>query len=241
MVANDRVAEVFRRQRLVKVCGLREPEHAVAAARAGADFLSFIFAPARRQVSADVARAAIDAARQAAGNHTFVAVGVFVDEDSAEILEAASGAGLDLVQLSGGEPPQFVSELGMPAIKALRPLPGTSTSSVIAEIASYRNQAVPPVAFLVDAYSPTAAGGTGAKADWDLAATLSDEVPILLAGGLKPENVGEAIQRVRPLGVDVSSGVEIDGVKSTPRIEQFVSAAREAFLALDVPPRPPSG
>jgi phosphoribosylanthranilate isomerase len=99
----------------------------------------------------------------------------------------------------------------------------------MAEIGRYRSAPLPPLGFLVDGYVAEFAGGAGVRADWRLATEIAAAIPILLAGGLEPDNVGEAIRQVRPLGVDVSSGVEIDGVKDARRIEAFIRAARTAF------------
>ncbi|MCC7024494.1 MAG: phosphoribosylanthranilate isomerase [Thermomicrobiales bacterium] len=225
----DRVAVVMGRRDLVKICGLREPEHAAVAARAGADLIGFIFAPARRRVSADVARACVTAARGATGGRAILAVGVFVDAPAEEIVAIAGEAGLDVAQLHGDEPPDFVEALPLPAIKALRPLPRSSVGDAIADIERHRHATRAPVGFLIDGYTPGSAGGAGEPADWRLAAEVNATRPILLAGGLDPENVGAAIRQVRPLGVDVSSGVEVDGEKRPERIEAFIREARAAF------------
>ncbi len=222
---------------LVKICGLREPDHAAFAAAAGADLLGFIFAPARRRVTAEVARACIDAARESAGNRSIVAVGVFVDADSSAIAETARAAGLDAVQLSGSEPPEFVAALGIPAIKALRPQQGTSVATVLAEMSAYDVAGPCTASFLIDGYVEGASGGTGERADWDLAAALSARRPMVLAGGLDPENVAEAIERVRPRAVDVSSGVESGGIKDPDRIRAFLREAKAAFALHDEPRR----
>ncbi len=234
-VASDEMRELIRRGELVKICGLREPEHAAAAARAGADLIGFVFAPARRQVTASIARSCIAAAREVAVSRTLVAVGVFVDAAPAEIAGIAKDAGLDAVQLHGTESPETIRNLSLPVIKALRPQPKSTSGTLLSEIHHYQSAPVPPVGILVDGYSEQASGGTGARADWSLAAEICTESPILLAGGLDPENVGDAIQRVRPLGVDVSSGVEIDGIKDSALITQFVLAARTAFLDANDP------
>ena len=216
---------------LVKIDGLREPQHAAAAAASGADLLGFIFAPARRQVSAAMARACIDAGRDAAEGRTVVAVGVFVDASPSEIAAVVDEAGLDVVQLHGEEPPESLLNVRAPVFKALRPKPEAIATDVIAEINRYRSTATPPIGFLIDGYSEQASGGTGARADWVVAAEINAEIPILLAGGLDAENVSAAIRRVRPWGVDVSSGVEIGGVKDADRIAAFIRAARAAFAA----------
>jgi phosphoribosylanthranilate isomerase len=225
----ERVAVVMGRHDLVKICGLREPAHAAAAAEAGADLIGFIFAPARRQVTATAARACIEAARCAAPYRPMLAVGVFVDATATEIMAVADEAGLDVAQLHGEEEPQFVAALPLPTIKALRPLPRSRVEEAIADIERHTSVARPPVGFLIDGYTPGALGGAGEQADWHLAARVNAARPILLAGGLSPENVGAAIRHVSPLGVDVSSGVEIDGAKDETRIEAFIREARAAF------------
>lgn len=228
--ASDRLGRLLDRGRLVKIDGLREPEHAVAAVMAGADCIGFIFAPARRQVTAEVARRCIEAARSASPYGEVVAVGVFVDADPADIERIVQESEIDAVQLHGAETPAYLQGLTMPAIKALRPRPGESAGTVGEAIARYRSAVAPPAGFLIDGYSAGTAGGAGARADWELAAAVSAENRVLLGGGLDPENVGAAIRLVRPIGVDVSSGVEIDGAKDSARIEAFIRAARTAFL-----------
>lgn len=215
---------------LVKVCGLREPGHAVAAATAGGDLIGFIFAPARRQVTPEQARACIAAARDAAPG-PIVAVGVFVDETAERIAEAVNAAGLDAVQLSGEEPPGFADALPVPVLKAFRPKPGDAEDDLASAIALHLGPDGGAVAALVDGYQPGAAGGAGVATDWDLAARLARRAPMLLAGGLDPENVAGAIRQVRPIGVDVSSGVEIGGIKDVGRIAAFVAAAKVGFAA----------
>ena len=226
---HERLFRLFARGAIVKIDGLREPEHAAAAAAAGADLIGFIFAPARRQVTAAVARSCIAAAQAASPERPVLAVGVFVDAPPAEMARMARETGLDALQLHGAEPPELTRHLPVPTLKALRPRPGTKAAHLMTEISRYRSAPVPPLGIVVDGYVAEFAGGTGVRADWRLAAEIGASVPIILAGGLDPDNVGVAIRQVRPLGVDVSSGVESDGVKSVHRIEAFIRAAREAF------------
>jgi phosphoribosylanthranilate isomerase len=223
------LARLFARGGVVKICGLREPEHAAAATAAGADLIGFIFAPARRQVTAAVARACIAAARNSAPERTVLAVGVFVDAPPVEMTRIVEEAGIDVLQLHGDEPPDSLRHLPVPAVKALRPRPGTYAAHVVAEINRYRSSPSPPLGILVDAYTEGVSGGTGARADWRLAKEIGTAFPIMLGGGLNSLNVGAAIRQVRPLGVDVSSGVEVDGVKVVSHIEEFIRAARQAF------------
>jgi phosphoribosylanthranilate isomerase len=213
-----------RARPLVKICGLRQPEHAAAAAAAGADLIGFIFAPSRRRVTAAEAAACIAAARMSGQSPR--AVGVFVDASVDEIAATVETAGLDAVQLHGEEPADSFDVLGVPVIRSLRPRPDATATSVEREIARWANRPNPPIAFLIDGYSEAGMGGMGVRADWTLARTLAARWPILLAGGLDPDNVDAAIAAAAPLGVDVSSGVERDGRKDPARIAAFVAAAR---------------
>ncbi len=214
----------------IKICGLREPEHAVAAAEAGADMIGFIFAPTRRYVSPGVARRAINAAK-AVSHGNLVAVGVFVNTAAGDMNAIADEAGLDIIQLSGDERPSDVIGVNRPVIKALRPRPDTTAADLVGVVEQW-NQVIPTVTFLVDGYHPGHFGGTGARADWQLASMLAANQPMMLAGGLDPGNVAEAITTVAPLGVDVSSGVEIGGRKDSETIREFIRQAREAFRVL---------
>jgi phosphoribosylanthranilate isomerase len=207
----------------VKICGLRTAEHAAAAAEAGADLLGFIFAPARRQIDpTEAARicAAIRAATR--GTHTPTFVGVFVDEAPERMRAVAEECGLGAIQLSGDEAPAVASQLaGIAIIKTIR---FQDTANEQAWL-----QSTPPYVRLhVDAHVPGVHGGAGVQADWVQSRRLARQHPILLAGGLTPTNVGAAIEQVRPWGVDVSSGVETDGVKDSAKIRAFVAAARAA-------------
>ena len=226
---HERLSQLLARGSVVKICGLRNPEHAAVAASAGADLIGFIFVPARRQITATTTRQCIAAAREAAAGREIFSVGVFVDAPPREMARVAQEAGVDALQLHGSESPESLQQLPMPALKALRPQPGIDAAHILAEINRFRSSTKPPVGILIDGYTEGAPGGTGAHADWGRAKEIGAAFPFLLAGGLDPENVGTAIREVRPLGVDVSSGVEIDGVKDTVRIEAFIRAARKAF------------
>ena len=206
------------RSALVKICGLRDVESARVAVEAGADLLGFIFAPSRRRVSVEEARAIVRCLP--AGTKT---VGVFVNEAPSVIAEVVEACGLAYVQLAGDEPPEAAEHLPVPAIKAVRP----RGPEAARELATYASRVE---LFVLDSYRPGAYGGTGEVGDWALAASLAAEYPCLLAGGLTPESVGTAVERVRPLGVDVSGGVEVDGVKDPARIYEFVRAAKRGNL-----------
>jgi len=223
------LARLLARGAVVKICGLREPEHAAAAAGAGADLIGFIFAPARRQVTAAAARACIAAARDAAPERTVLAVGVFVDAPPAEMRSIVEEAKIDVIQLHGDEPPDSLQHLPVPVVKALRPRSGTDAAHILGEINRYRSSPRAPLGILVDGYAEEGSGGTGARADWRIAKEVGAVFPILLGGGLDSRNVSDAIRQVGPIGVDVSSGVEVKGIKSASRIDEFIRAARQAF------------
>ena len=218
----------------VKIDGFRTVEHALLAAGAGAEMIGVIFAPARRQVTIQVARQISDAVRAAASG--VLVVGVFVNASADEINASARAARLDLVQLHGDESPELLANLDLPAIKAFRALPGEGASAFATRISPYLSGPVPPVAVLIDGYDPMAHGGTGVRADWAVVRGVSDrlDLPVGLAGGLTPANVGGAIRTVRPLMVDISSGVEVDGVKDETLIRQFIAAADAGYAAVAI-------
>lgn len=207
----------------VKICGLKTLEAARAALVAGADLLGFNFYPSSpRYISPAACAELVKSLRQAGCSAGLV--GVFVNALAGEISSILDGCDLDLAQLSGDEPPEILAALRGRAYKALRP---AGPPDLEDSLRRYRSSTDSP-AWLVDAYHPSAYGGTGQKADWRLARRLAESTPILLAGGLTPENVGEAIRQAQPWGVDVASGVEsAPGVKDPARIRAFIQAARE--------------
>ncbi|GMV39483.1 MAG: N-(5'-phosphoribosyl)anthranilate isomerase [Myxococcales bacterium] len=201
---------------LVKICGITRPEDAVGAVEAGADLIGLNFhARSPRCVSVAVAGMISRAAR---GAGPVRVVGVFVDADRETIGAAMAGADLDLVQLHGSEPPEWCRALPWPWFKAHR----LRTAEDVDRIREWGSDL-----FLADAWHPTQAGGTGRTADQDLARQAARLGTMLLAGGLTPETVAEAVRTVRPAGVDVASGVEsAPGVKDAARMRAFVEAAR---------------
>jgi phosphoribosylanthranilate isomerase len=227
----------------VKICGLSTVEHALAAAVAGADMVGMVFVPVRRQVSPDQAAAIAAALRQHPVGRRVRVVGLFVNEQAAHINEIAAHCGLDYIQLSGDETPQQVLDIHAPVIKSLRLDDGPVEQEWLRLAQSGLSLEQPtmvsvpggeirlaPCPLIVDAHVAGAYGGTGTLADWQRAAVLAQQQPFLLAGGLRLDNVAEAIAQVRPYGVDVSSGVEVDGRKDTALIESFIHTARAASL-----------
>ena len=211
----------------IKFCSLREVNHAGWAIGAGADLFGLIFAAGRRRVTVERAREIVDAATQVIGGPK--AVGVFVDQDIIEINTIAQSLGLAYVQLHGDETPADVSRVDRPAIKAIRPSPGETLDQIAARIDAFERASRPPIAFLIDGFHPRHPGGHGVLADWRVARHLAERFPVILAGGLTPENLEEAILTVQPYGVDVSSGVETNGAKDRVRMSAFASNGRAAF------------
>lgn len=210
----------------VKICSLREVEHAPFVLDAGVDLFGLIFVRGRsRYVTPERAQEIVHAVREQSNGAAPLAVGVFVDAPVAEINEITRSVGLDLVQLHGDEPPELLSELDLPAIKAISLQPGDLAETINERIRLYAHACVAPVAFLIDGQQ----GGAGTVADWSVAAELARDWPVILAGGLTPGNVADSIAAVRPIGVDVSSGVESEGAKDPAKTLQFAAAARAAF------------
>ncbi len=212
---------------LVKICGISRAEDALVAAEAGADFVGLIFADSRRQV--DEAAATRIVAALAGARLRPRAVGVFVNEDIAEINRLAGACGLDMVQLSGDEPWDCYLQIEYPVLKVVHVAPGATSRDVLVGLKEgHVPIAQDMVRLVLDTGSETAYGGTGERFDWSLAADIAGQVPLVLAGGLTPENVAEAVTVVKPWAVDVSSGVETDGAKDAGRIRAFVNEVRRA-------------
>lgn len=214
---------------LVKICGMRDLNAADVAARHGASMIGFVFVPVRREVSRDIARQIISQIR---AGHTRppAAVGLFVNETAETINATIQETGLDLVQLHGDESPGLASQINVPVIKALRLESGTDRNAVRSTVQRYLETCA---AVHLDSHVPGQWGGTGVVGDWELASELAGDYPVILAGGLSPENVSSAIQTVRPAVVDVSSGVETDGDKDTEKIVTFLDTARQASQQVD--------
>jgi phosphoribosylanthranilate isomerase len=198
---------------LVKICGITRLEDALAAARLGADWLGFNFWPRSRRYIAPEAAASIVAALPA----SVLPVGVFVDPRATELARAIQVSGVRTVQLHGDEPPALCASAPVPVVKGIR----VRDAHSLAALAAYEVSA-----FLLDSATP-GYGGSGTAFDWALASEVAAEVPLWLAGGLTPENVAEAVRRVRPRGVDVASGVEsAPGVKDVRSMEAFIRNAK---------------
>jgi phosphoribosylanthranilate isomerase len=202
----------------VKVCGITSREDAVAAVEAGADALGFVFVPGTpRCVHPEVAERIVGVLPP------FVTpVGVFMNQPLEEVLRIAARCGLQAVQLHGDEPEAYSRRIPLRVIKAVR----VRDAESLRMLPTY-----PAHAFLLDAFVEGQAGGTGTPVSWELAVQAKGHAPIILSGGLRPDTVGLAVRRVRPYGVDVSSGVEVSpGRKDHQKVREFIAAVRQADL-----------
>ncbi len=194
----------------VKICGIKRLKDALVAVEAGADAIGLNFwPPGRRYISPQSAQAISRALPP------FVSrVGVFADEDPATIREIADRCGLDALQLHGDETPEFCGQFDRPVIKGIK----VRDASSLRQLARYQ-----VAAFLLDAHVPGEMGGTGQAFDWSLAVAAKPPGPVILSGGLTPENVTTAIRAASPYAVDVASGVETDGEKDPEKIRAFIA------------------
>jgi phosphoribosylanthranilate isomerase len=202
----------------VKICGITSPEDAAAAVEAGADAIGLVFyAASRRAVSPD------EAAKIAAAISPLVmTVGLFVNAPTETVLSTLERVPLNLLQFHGDESPEYCREFHRPYLKAL---PVTDSEELRRSMDSYPEAR----GFLLDTAAAGQFGGTGKTFDWALVPSDSPR-PLVLAGGLGPDNVAAAISAVGPAAVDVSSGVEsAPGIKDPLKMQKFVAAARAAF------------
>ena len=241
----------------VKICGCRTPDDALVAAEAGADFIGLMFAESRRQVDAEEAGQIVRALgtplrkmelatppalfrtdktdprswfehgayalERLLERKRPLTVGVFAGMELEAVNELADESGIDLIQLSGGEGWGDCLLANRQVIKAVHVGPGDDVEALVRRV-----ETGSAIAVLLDRADASAYGGTGKVIDWLTAAAVGSRFPIWLAGGLTPENVGPAVEAVRPWCVDVSSGVETDGVKDHEKIRAFVKSAKAA-------------
>ena len=205
----------------IKICGIKTLLDALAAVDAGADMLGFNFYPKSPRFI-DIQSCARISAVLRSDCPTIVLAAVFVNASQAHIEHVLEACRLDLAQLSGDESPEFCALLGDRALKAFHGVPDQG-------VEAFARLCAP--AFLVDGGKRGSYGGTGVPADWAAAAKLAKRYPLLLAGGLTPDNVSEAVEQVRPWGVDVASGVESrPGAKDPGLVKEFVQAVRSVEL-----------
>lgn len=203
----------------IKICGLTRPQDAEQCAAAGADAIGLVFyPPSPRHVPIEAARAVI-----AALPPFVTVVALFVDPSVEEVEAVLQALPVDVLQFHGEEPPEFCRQFARPYLKAVRVRPGMDLTAYARRYADARG-------LLADAFVPGQAGGTGAVFDWTLLPP-NLPLPLVLSGGLTPDNVTDAVQQVRPAAVDVSSGVEaVKGIKDAALIAAFISGVRHADL-----------
>jgi len=201
----------------VKICGITRIEDALAAARAGADAIGLVFyARSPRYVTPAKAAEIIRALPP-----FITTVGLFVNASADEVRAVLAKAPVELLQFHGEESPEFCRQFGQPYVKAVRMGPGV-------DLIQYARHYHDAKALLLDTFVEGVQGGSGVTFDWSLI-PRDLALPIILSGGLTTDNVAEAVRRVRPLAVDVSSGVESDkGIKDASKISAFMKGVRNA-------------
>lgn len=218
----------------IKICGIRTYDEAMATFEAGADILGFNFYPlSPRYISpGDCMRLVVrmeTTLRDEMANLSLV--GVFVNHNPEYVHTLTGDCHFDRIQLSGDEPPSDLEILGERAFKVLRPPDGKALDYALR---TYPPRVLAPN-WMIDTYHPGQYGGTGKTADWDMIRRFAEGQTIILAGGLRAENVAEAIRQVRPWGVDVASGVEsAPGVKDPEKVKAFIQAVRACSAELAV-------
>ena len=220
-----------------KVCGLRRAEDAAAAIGAGASFIGLIFAPSKRQLTAEEARDILMTVRESGAVNGPESVGAFVNAEADEVNRIADYCGLDRIQLHGDESLDYCLGIERPIFKVVRIEADTRGDGLLSDLEE-------ELGAIVDAgHTPMLDtvskgpyyGGTGQTFDWSLAAELAKKFDFVLSGGLNPENVTKAIEQVGPWVVDVSSGVETEGTKDGQKITAFARAVAKADQALRKP------
>ncbi len=213
-----------------KICGLRDADSALAAAHAGAAYLGLNFVPrVRRRITPDQGKAIVSRVSDKLGTDRPGLVGLFADQPIDEVNGIIEACGLEHAQLCGSEEPDYWDRIRANVIKQVKVRPlASQRETVDATLAQVNDVVSRGNIALLDSYKKGALGGTGHTFDWDIASRVAQEYDVVLAGGLSPDNVVRAIQQVGPWMVDVSSGVETDGVKDHAKIRAFAEAVRLA-------------
>ncbi|MGD9118548.1 MAG: phosphoribosylanthranilate isomerase [Dehalococcoidia bacterium] len=211
----------------VKICGITDAACVGAIAEAGADLIGVVFAPSPRQVTPEKAREIAAAAKE----HHLPVVGVFVNKPPAEVNTMVATCGLDWVQFSGNEDADCCRQIRLSLIKATHIAPDWDEARLLAHLDKQHMQLryCSPV-YLLDTHVEEKYGGTGQSFNWEMAMQAAARYPVIIAGGLDPENVAKVVAKLNPWGVDVSSGVESDGVKDIEKIRAFIKAAKGGQL-----------
>ena len=217
---------------MVKICGMRELSHMVAAAEAGVDMLGMVFVPAvRRYIEPGTAQELVVSFRKT--NPTLSIVGLFADQPVEEVNDVAERVGLNMVQLCGDEQIDYWGKVNVPILKVVHvatvPAELQTSHNIVLKDVHSRLQEIGESGHIamLDRKSEKQPGGMGETFDWSIAREMADRGHrFLLAGGLNPENVGDAIEATHPYGVDVSSGVESVGAKDITKIQAFIAEAK---------------
>ncbi len=210
---------------MIKICGLKSAENAIAAAGAGADFIGLVFAHSRRRVSVEKAVWIVGEVKKL--KKPPQTVGVFVNIEAREINRIAEYCHFDMVQLSGDESWRYCVDVAYPIIKTIHITPQKNKEQIMAEIEKgYKMNLKEQPLCLLDTRYDDAYGGSGRVFDWRLLNDITQKYRVMVAGGLNTRNVGRLIRQAKPWGVDVSSGVESVGEKNRHRIEAFIKAVR---------------
>jgi phosphoribosylanthranilate isomerase len=212
----------------IKICGIKTPEHALAAAEAGADFIGMVFTRSPRQITPSQANKIAAALKQESKTAPEL-IGVFVNTPVYVVNRVAEFCHLDYVQLSGDENMDYCKELVPPVFKVMKISRHHKPEQVCLDLTAWsRVLSKQKHIFLLDTHDSEKYGGTGKQLDLDVAKPIAEKFKVFIAGGLTPENVTQAINKVKPWGVDVSSGVETDGEKDMNKIKAFIKAVRDA-------------
>lgn len=199
----------------VKVCGMMREEDIFYANELQPDYVGFIFAPSRRQITVEKAMALVEKL-----DKKIKKVGVFVNPSMKEVAGIAKACGLDVLQFHGDEKPQEINFPLYEVWKSFR----IKDSKSIEKLEDYSVEG-----YLLDTYVKGMQGGTGKAFNWDIVSEVAGRKPIILAGGLTPENLQKAIMKVRPKVVDVSSGIETNGYKDFNKMKIFIEKARRSY------------
>lgn len=211
----------------IKICGIKTEGHALAAADAGADFIGLMFAQSPRQITPAQAKNIVAAVKK--NIRSTESVGVFVNTPVNTVNNIADSCNLDWVQLCGDESWEYCRDLDRPVIKVIRVSRNQEAEQVCKDLSyGLKRLADQKCIIHIDSNVREKYGGTGRTFDWKLARPIAERFPVIVAGGLTPDNVAEAIKIISPWGVDVSSGVETNGVKDINKIDEFITAVRRA-------------
>ena len=213
---------------LFKICGLRDSSNAILARENGASFLGFVFVHGvRRQITLDVALEILNDYRSEFNPGGPALVGLFANQNVEEVNEIIAACDLDYAQLCGSEPESYWNKVDVDVIKQVKIGVSNTSETINAELEKiYRAGCLP----LLDKYEKGSLGGTGLSFDWEMVSEFNLSEKFLLAGGLNPENVIDAIRISHPWGVDVSTGVETEGDKDPQKILSFAEAVKTAGM-----------